>query len=64
MKRFGGMLVALWGLATCEPVTTPSSSGDFAVLARSAEGYEEAVRGGTLTFPQDHAAHPGYRIEW
>lgn len=57
--------VCLLGLLTaaCDPVSGPTAS-DFAVLARAEPGYEEARPGRHLSFPADHGAHPGYRIEW
>lgn len=36
----------------------------FAGLGTDAEGYEQVVPDRALSFPRDHAAHPGYRIEW
>ena len=36
----------------------------FAGLGASAEGFRDPVPGATLTFPQDHGAHPAFRIEW
>ncbi|MBT0958734.1 iron ABC transporter permease [Alphaproteobacteria bacterium KMM 3653] len=36
----------------------------FAGLGTQAEGFAVPERGTPLTFPQDHQAHPDYRIEW
>jgi predicted secreted hydrolase len=36
----------------------------YAGLADEAEGFEKVVPGRPLVFPQDHGAHPGFRIEW
>ena len=36
----------------------------FAGLGTTAEGFAMPERGGLLQFPQDHGAHPDYRIEW
>jgi predicted secreted hydrolase len=36
----------------------------FAGLGTQAEGFSEAQPGKTFVFPQDHGAHPEYRIEW
>jgi predicted secreted hydrolase len=36
----------------------------FADLGRDVEGFDVPVQGHTLTFPNDHGAHPGFRIEW
>ncbi|MDA3961051.1 MAG: carotenoid 1,2-hydratase [Planctomycetota bacterium] len=35
-----------------------------AALAADAEGYLQALEPRVFTFPDDHAAHPGYRTEW
>lgn len=52
-------------LGACGPAPDPiAPSDDFTILAQSVEGYDRAVPGKTLQFPEDHAAHPGYRIEW
>jgi len=48
----------------CGPGETPVQNNDFAVLAQSAEDYTPARPGQALTFPRDHGAHPGFRIEW
>lgn len=36
----------------------------FAGLGQDAEGFDVPFKGHTLTFPKDHGAHPGFRIEW
>jgi predicted secreted hydrolase len=36
----------------------------FAGLGESAEGFAAVVPGKTLSFPEDHGPHPGFRIEW
>ncbi len=36
----------------------------YAGLADKAEGFEPVLPGRKLVFPQDHGAHPGFRIEW
>lgn len=51
-------------LVSCKPAPPPDSSGGLAMLARKADGYEQARRGQTLRFPADHGAHPGFRLEW
>ena len=47
---------------------TATSNAGFAGLGQDAEGFEHALPGQTLNFqedfPQGHAAHPDYRIEW
>src|SRR3954452_3712759 len=36
----------------------------FAGLAQKAEGYLPVLPGKAFSFPADHGAHPGFRIEW
>ncbi|HET7887054.1 MAG TPA: lipocalin-like domain-containing protein, partial [Bradyrhizobium sp.] len=36
----------------------------FAGLGTSAEGFSPVVPGKKLVFPEDHGAHPDFRIEW
>jgi len=36
----------------------------FAGLGESANGFAAVVPGKTLSFPEDHGPHPGFRIEW
>ena len=50
--------------AACGPSPAPAEGSDFAVLARAAEGFSQASNGQALTFPRDHGAHDGHRIEW
>lgn len=50
-------------LAGCGEAPPPPSAG-FAGLGESAEGYTQARPGTPLRFPEDHGAHPDYRIEW
>lgn len=50
--------------SACDRAADVSSSSGFAVLAQAAEGYTQAEKGVVLSFPQDHAAHPEFRIEW
>lgn len=42
----------------------PTSSAGFAGLGQAADGFQYAEPNQTISFPQDHAAHPDYRIEW
>ena len=51
-------------LSACDSETAGPPSGDFAVLARSADGFSAAKPGYALEFPRDHGSHPGFRIEW
>ncbi|OJA03985.1 lipocalin-like domain-containing protein [Halomonas sp. QHL1] len=60
-----GMLI-LYGCGDEDPA--PTSSSGFAGLGEDADGFEHARPNQPLTFPEDfpqeHAAHPDYRIEW
>lgn len=51
-------------LALCLCWTTPLWAQGFAGLGTTAEGFAVPQRGQALVFPQDHAAHPDFRIEW
>jgi len=62
--RWGGILVFSLALGACDSGPATQTNGDFAVLARSVEGFSEAQPGHVLEFPRDHGAHPDYRIEW
>lgn len=42
----------------------PALGQGFAGLGSDAQGFAVPQRGTPLAFPQDHGAHPGYRIEW
>ncbi|MFP4518358.1 MAG: lipocalin-like domain-containing protein [Oceanicaulis sp.] len=42
----------------------PSLAQGFAGLGTEAEGFATPQRGQTFSFPEDHLAHPEYRIEW
>jgi predicted secreted hydrolase len=53
---FGGLLVGLAG--------TRALAQGFAGLGKSGDGYAPVVPGRTFAFPEDHGAHPDYRIEW
>jgi len=60
------VLLASITLLACEPApdAAPAPGGDFAVLAQGDERYAQAEPGTRLSFPEDHGAHPDYRIEW
>lgn len=45
-------------------LTTPAFAQGFAGLGTEAQGFSVPDRAHVLTFPQDHAAHPDFRIEW
>ncbi len=42
----------------------PLFAQGFAGLGTDADGFSTPTRGTELTFPEDHGAHPDYRIEW
>lgn len=42
----------------------PALAQGFAGLGAGAEGFDLPQPGVALTFPADHGAHPGFRIEW
>ncbi|WP_439561323.1 lipocalin-like domain-containing protein [Roseinatronobacter sp.] len=43
---------------------TQGGAQGFAGLGTTADGFAVPERGRALEFPQDHGAHPDYRIEW
>ena len=45
-------------------MVTPALAQGFAGLGGDAEGFSIPQRGQALAFPQDHGAHPDFRIEW
>ncbi len=45
-------------------MATPALAQGFAGLGGDAQGFAVPERGVALSFPQDHDAHPAYRIEW
>lgn len=50
-------------LAQAQGAAAGASTG-FAGLGAEAEGFAAVTPDRPLAFPADHAAHPGYRIEW
>ncbi|MBT8049135.1 MAG: iron ABC transporter permease [Xanthomonadales bacterium] len=60
------VLAGLFGAiaAACDRPPQQEPASDFAVLAQAAEGYTRAEKGRVPRFPEDHGAHPDYRIEW
>ena len=44
--------------------TPPATSEGFAGLGRTSDAYAQVVPGRVFSFPADHGAHPGFRIEW
>lgn len=49
-------------LALCSPA--PGWAQGFAGLGTAGDGFAVPERGHVLHFPQDHGAHPDFRIEW
>ncbi len=45
-------------------ITTPATPQGFAGLGSDGTGFARVTPGREITFPQDHGAHPEYRIEW
>lgn len=70
MKRSASRLTAwllgplMLALSGCGGGSAPPGESDFSMLAQADERFEQARPGVGLRFPQDHAAHPGFRIEW
>ena len=62
--RWVGWLATTLLLGACSSEDSPAPGGDFSLLAKQAEDYKQARPGRKLTFPEDHGAHPDYRIEW
>ncbi|PMR77352.1 lipocalin-like domain-containing protein [Billgrantia endophytica] len=65
-KRVATILVLLW-VAGCEGERSDSGPGEpagFAGLGEEAGDFAQAHAGIELRFPEDHGAHPDYRIEW
>jgi predicted secreted hydrolase len=57
-----GLLALL--VALCAGAPGPARAQGFAGLGTEAEGFAVPVPGRPLVFPEDHGAHPAYRIEW
>ncbi|KIN16449.1 MULTISPECIES: lipocalin-like domain-containing protein [unclassified Halomonas] len=56
--------VALTLFGCSEENQTETNSTGFAGLGQDADGFRHAEPNQPLSFPQEHAAHPDYRIEW
>ncbi|WP_299869043.1 lipocalin-like domain-containing protein [uncultured Roseobacter sp.] len=54
------LLCAFMALA----LPTVAAAQSFAGLGSDAEGFATPERGYVFQFPEDHGAHPAYRIEW
>lgn len=57
------ILCLLASLAGCDNTSAPPASG-FAGLGAAAEGFTQVQPGAGIRLPEDHGAHPDYRIEW
>ncbi|MCE8004541.1 iron ABC transporter permease [Halomonas sp. MCCC 1A11081] len=57
------LLAALW-LSGCAEEAPPGETAGFAGLGQEAGEFAQAHEDIRLSFPDDHAAHPDYRIEW
>ncbi|CAD5264265.1 MULTISPECIES: lipocalin-like domain-containing protein [Halomonadaceae] len=56
--------VALTLYGCDEENQTETNNTGFAGLGQDADGFRHAEPNQPLSFPQEHAAHPDYRIEW
>lgn len=56
------LLAGIVLLAACDDSETASKG--FAGLAQPSQDYAQVKPGRPFVFPQDHGAHPDYRIEW
>lgn len=64
-RRPHRLLRALFGalIALCIPQMA-APQGGFAGLGQGGEGYALPAPDPSFSFPEDHGAHPDYRIEW
>lgn len=62
MKLNGLFMLLLLALVGCDQPSTPEQG--FAGLGNQAEQFTPVTPGREFTFPADHGAHPGFRIEW
>jgi predicted secreted hydrolase len=64
--RPAALLLALWIVpAAAQTAPDPGVSDGFGMMRSEAEADFAEVRPETeIRFPEDHAAHPGFRIEW
>jgi predicted secreted hydrolase len=58
------MVIALASLLCSTPALAPAFAQGFAGLGTQADGFAVPEREPDFQFPQDHLAHPEYRIEW
>lgn len=59
-KRFAALL----GIIFCTVAAAPPGTRAEARVRLDADGFRLAMPGWSYQFPQDHAAHPSFRIEW
>lgn len=59
VKASAVCLMLLWPTAAFA-----QAGGGFAGLGVQSDAYSQPQPGVSLRFPEDHGAHPGYRIEW
>lgn len=62
LRRILGF-VGMTGFLLCL-FTLPATAQGFAGLGASDDTYAPVRPGTDITFPKDHGAHPGHRIEW
>lgn len=62
MKRKVRIIACALLLSGCDKA--PPATEGFAGLGQATATYTPVVRGQALSFPADHGAHAGYRIEW
>lgn len=62
MKIKLGVCLIVWLLSGCD--NSPPAEKGFAGLGSQASTFTPVVPGRVFSFPADHAAHEGYRIEW
>jgi len=62
-RLFSAALASLLVACGAPPTTAPAGLGNW-LGPTDASGYATATPGTALTFPEDHGAHPDFRIEW
>ena len=62
-SRFTWVLLVVLGLAGCGEPEAPADQG-FAGLGTAADGFSQVTGEREVSFPEDHAMHPDYRLEW